>query len=867
MGRSKGAQRAAAPGKSHYSSQVQILNADNSTASPSVLLVFDSERYMFNCGEGLQRLASESKARLTKVRTFLATRTQTDALAGLPGLLLTLAPGGPDIKKFSGSLMDAGPLEAALIGPPGVRAYAEGFRPYASNNINLAVTEVLGQDAAPVVNTPVVKITPVLLRPAGSGGEAAAAAAAAAGGDSSGGEGGGGGEPAAKKARVGSRAAGRSDGSAAASLCYICEMPNTPGKFDPVKAKELGVPPGPLFGELQRGKVVQSTSGREVRPDEVMNPATVPGPLLLVLDCPTAAHADALRDAPAIRALLARLAAEGAAGARVVGVAHLTPPEAARAPAYREVCEALGAAAYHVRATAGSQVAVTCREAAMLQTKLNAIEPTVFPLGAIAAAAATAAPEAAGAGGEQQQGQGQQQHNVEGGGEQPASPHLTRLTLAPAKQQGVSSADVPPPLELANLRAGLLDAHPRVAALVDRFRAQRGALLAALSGGGAAADGAAAAAEAAARVPPELRGVPRDALELVLLGTVSAQPSSYRNVSSYYLDFFGRGGALADCGEDAMGQLERRYGAADAQRRICGLRFVWVSHMHADHHSGLYPLLARRAAAGAPPLLVIGPMPLWRVLQEYAKVVPMRYVFMPSMYLHEAAAAAASGAPPPRAPPQHALDMHAAAARALGLSVLEPFPVKHVSLSTGLRLSGAAPGRQSAPWTVVFSGDTRPCPAVVDAARGATLLIHEATFEDELASDAEAKRHSTLSEALRVASDAGVYRTVLTHFSGRYPRIPVLAGQQQGQGQQQQQQQDDSGGGVGSGGAKTGDGGDKPLTSMVGDSVAVGFDFMTVNLADLPWLPLVVPACDELLREEGFVGEGDDELDDDGGPV
>ena len=38
-----------------------------------------------------------------------------------------------------------------------------------------------------------------------------------------------------------------------------------------------------------------------------------------------------------------------------------------------------------------------------------------------------------------------------------------------------------------------------------------------------------------------------------------------------------------------------------------------------------------------------------------------------------------------------------------------------------------------------------------------------------------------------------------------------------------------------SGGAKTGDGGDKPLTSMVGDSVAVGFDFMTVNLADLPW--------------------------------
>jgi hypothetical protein len=79
----------------------------------------------------------------------------------------------------------------------------------------------------------------------------------------------------------------------------------------------------------------------------------------------------------------------------------------------------------------------------------------------------------------------------------------------------------------------------------------------------AAANGTAAAAAAAAAagaeekqegqddepVPPALRGIPRDALELVLLGTVSAQPSSHRNVSAYYLDFFARGGALADCGE------------------------------------------------------------------------------------------------------------------------------------------------------------------------------------------------------------------------------------------------------------------------------------------------------------------------------
>jgi hypothetical protein len=31
-----------------------------------------------------------------------------------------------------------------------------------------------------------------------------------------------------------------------------------------------------------------------------------------------------------------------------------------------------------------------------------------------------------------------------------------------------------------------------------------------------------------------------------------------------------------------------------------------------------------------------------------------------------------------------------------------------------------------------------------------------------------------------------------------------------------------------------------------------------VNLADLPWLPRVVPAADELLREEGFVDGADE---------
>jgi ribonuclease Z len=46
-----------------------------------------------------------------------------------------------------------------------------------------------------------------------------------------------------------------------------------PGRFHPEKAAALGVPAGPLFGALQRGREVTLADGRVVRPDEVVEPS------------------------------------------------------------------------------------------------------------------------------------------------------------------------------------------------------------------------------------------------------------------------------------------------------------------------------------------------------------------------------------------------------------------------------------------------------------------------------------------------------------------------------------------------------------------------------------------------------------------
>lgn len=54
--------------------------------------------------------------------------------------------------------------------------------------------------------------------------------------------------------------------------------------------------------------------------------------------------------------------------------------------------------------------------------------------------------------------------------------------------------------------------------------------------------------------------------------------------------------------------------------------------------------------------------------------------------------------------------------------------------------------------TFVFSGDTEKCDNVINAAKEADILVHEATFESDMIADAKFKKHSTIEDALAVRS-------------------------------------------------------------------------------------------------------------------
>ncbi|OWZ09808.1 hypothetical protein PHMEG_00017436 [Phytophthora megakarya] len=266
---------------------------------------------------------------------------------------------------------------------------------------------------------------------------------------------------------------------------------------------------------------------------------------------------------------------------------------------------------------------------------------------------------------------------------------------------------------------------------------------------------------------------------ITFLGTGCAIPSKYRNVTGMYLELpAGKeggdsnetwGGMMLDCGEGSLGQMYR-YAGGDYKRLqelVDRLKCVWISHNHADHHLGLLRLLSFRADTDTEPLLVIGPTPLQFWLDEYAAQDPTvrgKYIFVENFSFDESDSRSEE------------VETHAEAARVrallrdtLNISQIECVPVKHAHQSYAAVVTFVDGSK------LAFSGDCRPSDKLAEKAKGAFLIVHEATFEDELTKEAKDKAHCTMAEAIEVGRQANARHLLLTHFSQRYPKMAVLS--------------------------------------------------------------------------------------------
>lgn len=272
-------------------------------------------------------------------------------------------------------------------------------------------------------------------------------------------------------------------------------------------------------------------------------------------------------------------------------------------------------------------------------------------------------------------------------------------------------------------------------------------------------------------------------LTLTFLGTGAACPTVDRNVSSLALSREGEM-ILFDCGEGTQRQM-MRFGVGFSFREI------FFTHYHADHLIGVIGLFRTMGLLDRQESVTLyGPRGAQRILSHALAVGIERTRFAVEIVElkpgdrirrgeYDLAVFETDHRPDTvgYAIVEHERLGRFDPERARALGVPEgPFwgqihRGKTVTLPDGRRIGpeeivGAPrPGR-----TVVYSGDTRPHRAVIDAARGADLLIHEATFGEEERARAIETGHSTARDAAWVAQEAGVKRLVLTHISARYSR-------------------------------------------------------------------------------------------------
>lgn len=331
-----------------------------------------------------------------------------------------------------------------------------------------------------------------------------------------------------------------------------------------------------------------------------------------------------------------------------------------------------------------------------------------------------------------------------------------------------------------------------------------------------------------------------DELVVIPLGTNSALSSRYRNVSGHLVHIPDWGNLLLDAGEGTWGQMARYFGTDRARhsnvwQALRELKCIFVSHAHADHHSGLAKILAMRKQLDPPPsdpLYLISISPVHLYLRDLAcledlglsnstdtpnGVIPIvsdvlnfrgRYQTEETGWMC----------------PEHSRKAAQMLCQALGFQRLNTVEVFHRTKAFGLVVT------HQDGWRLVFSGDTMPSESLAQAGEGASLLIHEATFGDRQEEMAHAKAHSTIGQAIDVAKQMRAQNVLLTHFSSRYPTIPrYLASSPKGDGIEHQ------------------------------PTVALAMDHACIRLGDLWKMAMYIPAIEQNFRDIKDKGDEEEE--------
>ncbi|XP_069510615.1 zinc phosphodiesterase ELAC protein 2 [Ambystoma mexicanum] len=726
---------------------LQVAGAGSRDAGTSIYVFSEYNRYLFNCGEGTQRLMQEHKLKVARLDNIFLTKMDWANVGGLSGMLLTLKDTGvpscvlsgpPQVQKYLDAIkVFSGPLQGIDLA---VRPYSEPE--YTDDTMTVYQVPLFSTETSEIVKSPARSPRRGSPKPQSPREEPQLSDQNAAYLPK---------KPESPENTKTSQGIVTTNPSLV--VAFICKLHPKKGNFLVLKAKELGLPVGtaaiaPFISALKSGKSVIH-EGKEIFPEEVCTP-TDPGPAFIVVDCPNEGFVEAIYT----NDLFKRYQDEKSDDL-VSLVIHMTPEFIIRNDKYQQWMERFGPTTEHLILNENSCTVHNLRSD-KIQTQLNLIHPDIFP-------------------------QLMKHQNKD---------EQTLLNLRTVRGECLLKYQLRPKREwqrdaVTNASASdFIKEAMEMPHFEERVKECKQSL---------EAD------------PPISNGKCNKYPETVFLGTGSAIPMKIRNVSSTLINISSSQSLLLDCGEGTFGQLCRHYGD-EVDDILCNISAVFLSHIHADHHTGLLNILLQREKAfktlSKPfyPLLLIAPLRIITWLNQYSEhcqyilhhfnVIPAKFLADDFEVLNEQT-------------------------KFLIRSLLETYElekfqtclVRHCKNAFGCAIV------HKSGWKIVYSGDTMPCDALVQMGKNATLLIHEATLEDGMEDEAVEKTHSTTSQAISVGMKMNAEFIMLNHFSQRYAKIPLFS-------------------------------------SDFNEKVGIAFDHMRIQIDDFKAIPKLTPALKALFAEE-----------------
>jgi ribonuclease Z len=271
--------------------------------------------------------------------------------------------------------------------------------------------------------------------------------------------------------------------------------------------------------------------------------------------------------------------------------------------------------------------------------------------------------------------------------------------------------------------------------------------------------------------------------ELIALGTSSQAPTRERSHNAYMLRWDAEG-FLFDPGEGAQRQLTLAGIAASSVHHIC------ITHFHGDHCLGLAGIVQRLSLDRCEHPVHLyypesGQVYVDRLCSASVYQAQVELVFHPVSLPGEMTALHRATEYTLMA---HALDH---TVPTIGFRIAEEPGIRFLPEKLNQAgVYGRAVGELKREGTIqtangvvrlqqvtaprpgsvfAFIMDTRPGPGAIALAKGADLMVMEATYTSEHQELANHYLHSTAGDAARTAASADARMLALTHFSQRYP--------------------------------------------------------------------------------------------------